>query len=225
MRLACTTAVAHLGLAKVTDESAERRESREWIHGMSESRWRRIQHLVLEGIVIVFSVLVALVVEDWRAEREAADDVEAALVALDIEVQANLEELESFATVVTDRYNRLIAFGPEVDGSVPFSEYVGRFGGYLVPDLDVSAWARISSDPGANRVAPERLREAFILYYYLDFLTRLDDQIIQLTFGPGYHDPARAVITFRISEAILSQQLEYAQLMAAQHRAYLEVRP
>lgn len=64
--------------------------------GMAESRWRRLQHLLLEGFVIVFSVLAALLVEDWRSERQAGDEVVEALVALDIEVRANLEELEAF---------------------------------------------------------------------------------------------------------------------------------
>ena len=192
---------------------------------MSESRWKRAQHLLLEGIVIVLSVLVALVVEDWRSERAAADEVAGALVALEAEVQANLEELENFVAVVTDRHDRLVAIASEIDGSRPFSEYVGRFGGYFVPDLDVSAWARIRSDPVANRIAPERLREAFLLYDYLDFLLQMDDQIIQLAFSPGYHDPDEAKVSYRIAEAILTQQLEWAEFLAPRHRAFLEQRP
>ncbi len=192
---------------------------------MAESKWRRLQHLLLEGFVIVFSVLVALLVEDWRSERQAGDEVVEALVALDIEVRANLEELEAFAVVVAERHDRLVAIASAVDRSRPFSEYVGRFGGYRVPDLDLSAWARVSSDPLANRIAPERLREAFILYRGLDFLLGLDDQILRLVYSPGYHDPDEAELSYRISEVILAQQIEYAELMASQHRAFLETRP
>jgi hypothetical protein len=189
---------------------------------MRESRWKRFQQLSLEGLVIVVSVLVALVVEGYRLEREEIDEVAEALAALEAEVQANLEELVAFEAVVTERHARLVAITSEIDGSQPFSEYVGRFGGYRVPDLDVSAWARISSDPVANRIAPERLREAFLLYDYLTYLTRLDDQIIQFAFSPGYHDPDEAKVSHRVAEAILSQQIDYAEDLAPLHRAFLE---
>ena len=192
---------------------------------MARSKWRRLQYLLLEGFVIVSSVLVALVVEDWRSEQEATDSVGEALAALEAEVQANLEELVAFKAVVTERHDRLVAISSEIDDSRPFSEYVERFGGYYVPDLDVSAWARISSDPVANRIAPERLREAFLLYDYLDFLLQMDDQIIQLAFSPGYHDPDEAKVSYRIAEAILTQQLRWADILAPQHQAFLEHRP
>ena len=63
---------------------------------MAESKWGRLRHLLLEGFVIVFSVLVALFVEDLRSERQASNEVAEALAALDVEVRANLEELEAF---------------------------------------------------------------------------------------------------------------------------------
>ena len=189
---------------------------------MGESRWKRFQQLSLEGLVIVVSVLVALVVEGYRLERAEIDEVAEALAALEAEVQANLEELVAFEAVVTERHARLVAIASEIDGSQPFSEYVSRFGGYRVPDLDVSAWARISSDPVANRIAPERLRDAFLLYDYLNYLSRMNDQIIQFAFSPGYHDPDEAEVSHRVAEAILSQQIDYAEALAPLHRAFLE---
>ncbi len=191
--------------------------------GTAESRWRRLQHLLLEGFVIVFSVLFALFVEDLRSESQARSEVSAALAALDLEVQGNLDELETFAAVVAERHDRLVALAPTVDGSRPFSEY--RFGGYPTADLELSAWARVSADPVANRMAPERVREAFLLYNYLEFLLKLDDQIRRLVFSPGFHDPAEAVLTYRVSEAILDEQIQYAQIMVSQHRAHLETQP
>ena len=167
---------------------------------IAESKWRRFRHLLAQGFVIVFSVLFALLVEDWRGERESTKEVTAALAALDLEVRANLEELDSFLVVVSERHDRLVATGPLIDGSRPFSDYVARFGGYRHPDLDVSAWERVRSDPLANRVASERLREAFILYRGLEALLGLDDQVGRLVFGPIYHDPDEAEVSYRISE-------------------------
>ena len=190
---------------------------------MSESRRSGLQHLMLEGFVIVLSVLVALLVEDWRSERQARTGVEEALAVLDIEVRANLEELEAFMVVVTGRHERLVALASTVDASRPFSEY--SFGGYPTPDLDVSAWARVRSDPVANRIAPERLREAFLLYDHLSYFGKLADQIFQLAFGPELFDPNDAEVSYRISEAILAQQIDYAASMVSEHRGFLETRP
>ena len=193
------------------------------VDAMSESRRRGLQHLMLEGFVIVLSVLLALLVEDWRSEHQARAEVAEALAALDIEVRTNLEDLEAFMVVVTDRHERLVALASTVDGSRPFSEY--SFGGYPTPDLDVSAWARVRSDPVANRIASARLREAFLLYDHLSYFEKLADQIFQLAFGPGFFDPNDAEVSYRISEAILSQQIDYAELMVSEHRAFLETRP
>ncbi len=190
---------------------------------MAESRRSGLQHLLLEGLVIVLSVLVALLVEDWRSERQARADVTEALAVLDVEVRANLEELESFLGVVTGRYERLVALAPTVDDARPFSEY--SFGGYPTPDLDVSAWARLRSDPVANRIAPGRLREAFLLYDHLSYFEKLADQIFQLVFGPIFEDPNDAEVSYRISENILSQQLDYAEFMISEHRGFLAAEP
>ena len=190
---------------------------------MPESRRSGLRHLLLEGLVIVLSVLVALLVEDWRSERQARVEVIEALAVLEIEVGANLEELEAFMVVVTDRHERLVALASTVDGSRPFSEY--SFGGYPNPDLDVSAWARVRSDPVANRIAPGRLREAFLLYDHLSYFEKLADQVFQLVFGPVFENPNDAALSYRISEHILSQQIDYAELMISEHRSFMETQP
>ena len=189
------------------------------------SNWGKLRHLFVQGLVIVFSVLFALLAENSWAERKAKHDAAVALAVLELEIRANLEELEGFLVVVSERYDRLIATEPTIDGSRPFSDYVGNFGGYRHPDLDVSAWERVRSDPLANRVAPERLREAFILYRNLETLLTLDHQVSRLVFGPLYHDPDEAEIGYRISERILSQQIQFAEIMASQHRDFLDVGP
>ncbi|HEX8570903.1 MAG TPA: hypothetical protein VF699_13420 [Caulobacteraceae bacterium] len=52
-----------------------------------------ILRAVLESLLIVFSVLVALGVDEWRAERETGQRVEQARAALVQEIRANRERL------------------------------------------------------------------------------------------------------------------------------------
>lgn len=181
--------------------------------------------LLLEGLVIVVSVVVALLVEDWRSNRQDRADVATAMAALDLEVRANLAELESFTTILAERHARLITMESEVDGSRPFSDYVGRFGGFRIPDLDQSAWARVSTDPLANRIAADRLREAFELYRAINVLLGLDDQVNRLVYGPQHDDPASARIAYRIAERIFAHQMQLADLLSPRHRRFLEQRP
>ncbi len=143
---------------------------------MSESRAKRLQHLLVQGLVIVFSILVAFVAEDWRSGREDQRAVDEALAALTSEVETNAESLEGLVDVVTARHERLVALAPTVDGSRPFSDYTGGFTGYRLSGLDRSAWGRISADPVANRMASTQLREAFAVYLSQEPLLALDGE-------------------------------------------------
>ena len=189
---------------------------------MSESRAKRLQHLLVQGLVIVFSILVAFVAEDWRSGREDQRAVDEALAALTSEVETNAESLERFVDVVTGRHERLVALAPTVDGSRPFSDYTGGFTGYRLSGLDRSAWGRISADPVANRMASTQLREAFTVYHSQEILLALDGEISRLVYGPLFNDPDNAVIGYSISERILSEQISQARRAAALHRAFLE---
>ncbi len=189
---------------------------------MSESRAKRLQHLLEPGLVIVFSILVPFVAEDWRSRREDQRAVDEALAALTSEVETNAESLEGLVDVVTARHERLVALAPTVDGSRPFSDYTGGFTGYRMSSLDRSAWGRISADPVANRMASTQLREAFAVYHSQELLIALDGEISRLVFGPLFNDPDNAVIGYSISERILSEQISQARRAAALHRAFLE---
>ena len=189
---------------------------------MSESRAKRLQHLLVQGLVIVFSILVAFVAEDWRSGREDQRAVDEALAALTSEVETNAESLQRLVDVITARHERLVALAPTVDGSRPFSDYTGGFTGYRMSSLDRSAWGRISADPVANRMASTQLREAFAVYLSQEPLLALDGEISRLVYGPLFHDPDNAVISYSISERILSEQISQARRSAALHRAFLK---
>ena len=119
---------------------------------MSESRAKRLLHLSAQGLVIVLSVLVAFVAEDWRSEREERRAMAEALAALTSEVKANAESLDRFVEVVTERHERLVALEPTVDGSrsptTPSDfvclAWIGPPGAASVPIRWETAWRRPS---------------------------------------------------------------------------------
>lgn len=60
----------------------------------SDGRGRRkLGGLVLEAAMVVFAVLVALAVDEWREGRQRAEQVDRARAAIEAELRANQEEL------------------------------------------------------------------------------------------------------------------------------------
>jgi hypothetical protein len=182
----------------------------------------RGRDLALEALVIIFSVLAALFAENLWSDRQDSADADAALAALVSEIEANALELEDFASVVSDRRERLLSLEADVDGTRPFSSYTGGFGGYRLADLDRSAWTRISIDAIANHMEPDLLRDAFVLYRGQDALLNLDGEVNRLVFGPEFHAEEQALVGFRISAHIMSQQIALARRLASLHLSFLE---
>lgn len=173
-------------------------------------------------MVVLFSVLIALVVDGWRDDRAERRAVDEALLDVMVEVEANLSELRSFQQVVERRHQRLLAVEGEVDGTRPFDAYVDEFGGYRIPDLDDSAWERLRRLPLAHQVAPDPLREAFTLYSWNDLLEGLDNEVKELVFSPITFDPAQATIAYGITEKIMSEQIRITGAVIPLYEGYLE---
>ena len=60
-------------------------------------RWR-LAELATEAMMVVFAVLVALGVEEWRQERQLRAFADRARAAVDLEIEQNLEQLRSHAS-------------------------------------------------------------------------------------------------------------------------------
>ena len=56
---------------------------------------RRLPELATEALMVVFAVLVALGVEEWREERQLRAFADRARAAVDLEIQQNLDEFRS----------------------------------------------------------------------------------------------------------------------------------
>lgn len=189
---------------------------------MASLRRDDLRFLALEGLIVLFGVLAALMVEDWRQDAELARSVDAARASLNAEVARNRDELVSVDSAVRVRRERLVEIEDEVDGSAPFANFTGRFGGYLLPELDRSAWNRASSDVLANEMPPEYLRDAFLLYGRNDVLEEMSGRILDLVFRETYHSPASARAAYGISLEIMDNQLAVLEDLIERHEAFLE---
>ena len=181
-----------------------------------------IRYLLFEGVVVLFSVLLALMIDAWQEDRRGCQEVRENVQALNVEIRSSLEELQSFLGIVEGRHERLQPLEQRIDNSRSFASYTGDFGGYRVPDLDTSAWERMRQNPLMNRVDLEYLRDAFILYRWHDLMSGYDKQIIQMAYSELFFDPSRAFICYQITNSIMNEQMRVAQEMIDIYEDFLE---
>ncbi len=70
---------------------------------MSRSGLKDLRFLVLEGIMVLFGVLSALLVDEWRQDREVQAEADVAMEHVVTEVRENLAEVQALDSVVTQR--------------------------------------------------------------------------------------------------------------------------
>jgi hypothetical protein len=178
--------------------------------------------LALEGLMVLFGVLAALLVDEWREDRALRAQAETARTHLVAEVRGNLGELESMRDIVSDRLALLDDLHGEMDGSVSLDSLSYRFGGYRQPDLAEGAWLRFSTSGIAERVPPELVHDAFALYAGHRYFQGLTDQVSRLVFSELNVDPARSQWGWHIAHGIMEQQIKWADYFIPLYRSFLD---
>lgn len=188
---------------------------------MTRLRRGEIRFLVLEGLIVLFGVLTALLVDEWREERGLREEARSAIAALVAEVERNQAELQEVDSVVSLRLGRLRDLGPEMDGTVALGAVTGRFGGYRTPELSEGAWLRLSTGAVASHVPDDLVADAFALYALHPYFERLDAEVTRLVFSELNVDPQRARSGWLIAQGIMQQQLLWAQEVLPRYRDFL----
>lgn len=181
-----------------------------------------LRFLFFEGLMVVFSVLAALLVDEWRQDVQVRHQVEIARSALDSEVRHNLRELITLDSVASARRDRLQALKPAASPGQSLSALTGRFGGYRTTDLASAAWVRLSTGALADHLPQEYVTDAFDLYAWNTALAGLNDQVKRLVYGEVFYDPVRTGVAKAISLAIMDQQIAWAEQARPKFEQFLE---
>jgi len=114
---------------------------------------RRLPELATEALMVVFAVLVALGVEEWREERQLRAFADRARAAVDLEIQQNLDEFRSDGPDLIDgrddvgstlqQLREAQEMSPDEEGSVNFSF------SFDFPDISTAAWRVAQSSQAA----------------------------------------------------------------------------
>lgn len=181
-----------------------------------------LRFFLLESLVVVFSVLAALGVDQWREERAQRALAREAMADVVEEVRANLRELEYTESVTRDRLERLRGLAPEIDTDRPYFEQLGSFPGYYTADLGVSAWERATTGTAGAHIPSDFYSDAFPVYRGTELLMSLEGRIQNLVFGPLVYEPSSAPVALRIADAILEQQIGWIDAYRGGFEAFLD---
>lgn len=117
-------------------------------------RWRRwLPRVLVESALIIFSVLLAFVLNDWREDRARADRASVALASIRAELEANRIQVDT-----TRRYHRALAdsmFRLAAAGVPEISYSLYPKGLIRIPDVTAGAWQSAQST-GATTDMPHR---------------------------------------------------------------------
>ena len=107
-------------------------------------RWRRwVPRLAVESLVVVFGILLALVVNEWRQEAEREERREHATAAIRADLLHNYRELRAVHPYHADLADTLLALASSGAGRVDAG--VRPRGWTLATDLVSAAWAAARS--------------------------------------------------------------------------------
>jgi hypothetical protein len=172
--------------------------------GSERTRWK-LAELATEALMVVFAVLVALGVEEWREERQLREFADRARAAVDQEIEQNLAEFRSAGRDLIDGRDNLRDLLQTL-GDAQEARDRGESGNasldfaFDFPDVSTAAWHVAQ----ASRAAPyfdydwviERARHYDGLEAYLDVRDEVLDEITSLIAGFG-GDLNGAVVTVR----------------------------
>jgi len=105
---------------------------------MTGPRKRWLPRLVVESVVVMVSILVALVVDEWQEERAAEATVQWSLQSIRHELEHNrevLEETSQYHQALADTLLSLVA-----SGASAIDEGVRPHGWLMTPQLTSAAW-------------------------------------------------------------------------------------
>ncbi len=150
----------------------------------------RRPELAREALMVVFAVLVALAVEEWRDERQMHEFADRARMGVVTELRANLDEFEETGPglLATDAMLREVT--QEEDFSLLANFNLG------LPDFSSAAWRASQVSPAASYFDFDWVIEVPRAYETYEVYSRMADQVIDEVSSPSTTgvDRVRAIL-------------------------------
>jgi hypothetical protein len=182
---------------------------------------RKARSLLLEGAMVVASVLFALAVDSRYERHEEEARARQAMEAIIAEVRLNLAEL-IYAGERIDRSMRLLdSIGKQLPTSTTFYPYLLQFDGFYTPDIQDAAWT-FASQQSYMTLLPRGFVSGAYAVYDLEF-DLLESQIETFATSPLVHTPGKARVAHSIAGYLEEEDRRWVRFAILEHRKFLEV--
>lgn len=139
----------------------------------------KFPELVLEAAMVVFAVVVALGLEEWREERERYELADRAMGAVLEEIESNIGELDDARERNRELLNAIIAAdeAQELPGDFDLV--------YEYSLLSTSAWETAQMTQATQYMPLGRVQELARLYGLQDLFERSQDEVLDIVLSIG----------------------------------------
>ena len=189
-------------------------------------RWR-FAELATEALMVVFAVLVALGVEEWREERQLREFADRVRAAVDLEIRQNLDEFRSAGPNLSEGSETVAAvlqalLEARASGESGSVEHYFSFG---EPEISLAAW-RVAQ---ASQAAPyfdygwviDRARHYEMVERYANLWDQFLGELAEVGAASAANDLDATVIAFSRTQGQLSILLQLHEQLQGQMEAYL----
>jgi len=136
--------------------------------------------LLAEALMVVFAVLVALAVDEWRENREIDEQVARAEAAVDAELRANQAELSGGATSVQAMYDSVSSMVARMRAGGVVRE--AALGGNL-PEFSDAAWETARVTGAVAHMPYERVLRTARVYETQALARQAQGQVLSTVGG------------------------------------------
>ena len=188
---------------------------------MIKSNW---QKLLLEMLMVMIGVLLALLVDEWREDRQLARAVDLTRDRILGEINENREALNDHSQRIRERYAKLQAWQSTLDLSKSFREQSG-FPGIPFVFLNDAAWSRANSSDITNFMDSRIIEEAHVLYKSNDMVMNASTPLLDLIYSPVAWETGQTQVVYNVVEDIYQEVISQVQQSLNAYDEFAEAHP
>lgn len=188
---------------------------------MTKPNW---QNLFLEMLMVMIGVFLALLVDEWREERQIAEVVELTENRILSEIHENHDRLMSYRENLTDRFETLKNWSESIDPELSFREQSG-FPGIPTVSLNDAAWSRANSSDMTNFMNTTIIEDAHGLYTSNQIVMDSSSPLLNLIYSPMSWDPEQTMISYNIVEDIFREAISQVEQSLEGYDSFVAMHP
>jgi hypothetical protein len=163
----------------------------------------KLSGLALEGLMVIFAVLVALAVDEWREGRQYRDRAERARNSVMAELRSNQNELHSTRDGLAAARDSLAAALVAIDsGGAPLASL-----DFSLPEFSSAAWKTAQTIEAATHLELEWLVAAGRAYETQELYEGIFREILRIMGGIGVADDQPALFAELLGQLNIALQI------------------